>query len=350
MHVRDIIVIGASAGGVSALKELVKGLPKDFDGSIFIVLHIPSYSESRLPWILSQAGPIPAAHPKDGEVIEPGKIYVAVNDHHLILEDGIIRVKRGPKENRFRPAIDALFRSAAYVYGSRVIGVILSGLLNDGVSGLYTIQEHGGIVIIQNPNDAEQPQLPENTLEYITPDYTDVAENMGPLISELTRTPAPKNNKFTAKQLKLLEMEVVIATKGDAFEMGIMNMGEMTPFVCPECHGALVRLVEGKMIRFRCHTGHAYTASSLLSELSEVVERQLWMTMRGLEEMDMLMSNISDHYKEMGNQKAASVFKRKADESGKRAQLIHDLVLDQNQYSEDTRLDLEQRPEVNGKH
>jgi two-component system chemotaxis response regulator CheB len=341
MQLRDIIVIGASAGGVSALKRLVASMPKDFDGSIFIVLHIPAYSESRLPWILNQISPLQALHPRDGDMIERGKIYIAINDHHLILEDGKMRVKRGPKENRFRPAIDALFRSAAYVYGSRVIGVILSGLLNDGVSGLWTIQQHGGVAIIQHPDDAEQPQLPENALEYINPDHIAFASEMGPLLTRLSREAAPDRNKFTPQQLKLLEMEVVIATKGDAFEMGIMDMGELTPFVCPQCHGSLVRLVEDKFIRFRCHTGHAYTASSLLAEISEVVESQLWQTMRGLEEMDMLMNSISDQYQKLGNQEAADLFKSKADVSGRRAQLIHDAVLDQSQYSEDIRLNIE---------
>lgn len=162
---RDIVVVGASAGGVEALKQFVKSLPKDFKGSIFIVLHIPSYSETRLPWILEKACNIEAVLPLDGEEIEPGKIYVAPNDHHMLLQEGKVVVKRGPKENRFRPAIDALFRSAAYVYGSRVIGVILSGLLDDGASGLWTIQQQGGITIIQKPEDAEQPQLPKNVLQ-----------------------------------------------------------------------------------------------------------------------------------------------------------------------------------------
>lgn len=338
MQTRNIIVIGASAGGVTALKQLVSSLPADFKGSIFIVLHIPAYSESRLPTILSMAGPLPALHPRDGDIIEPGKIYVATNDHHLILEKNKIIVRRGPKENRFRPSIDALFRSAAFVYGSRVIGIILSGMLNDGVSGLWTIQQHGGVTIIQDPDDAEQSQLPENAQEYVDADYIVPALDMAPLIAGLIKEPAPKRNKFTPKQLDLLKMEIIIATKDNAFEMGIMNMGEYTPFTCPQCHGALVRLEEGKMIRYRCHTGHAYTASSLLAELSETVESQLWMSMRGLEEMNMLLKHIGDHYKKLGNNKAASLFQGKAKESADRAQIIHDSVLQQDTYSEDIRL------------
>jgi two-component system chemotaxis response regulator CheB len=184
---RDIIVIGASVGGVTALREFVSGLPRDFKGSIFIVLHVPASSESRLPWILSKAGPLEAVHPNDGDAIEQGKIYVAPNDHHLILEKNKILVKRGPKENRFRPSIDALFRSASYAYGDRVIGIILSGILNDGVSGLWTIKQRGGIVIVQSPDDAEQTLLIENVLEYVEPDYIIAASGMGPLISCLAK-------------------------------------------------------------------------------------------------------------------------------------------------------------------
>jgi two-component system chemotaxis response regulator CheB len=341
MLIKDIVVIGASAGGVTALKELVSTLPADFKGSVFIVLHIPAYSESRLPWILEKAGQLPVVHPQDGDLIEAGKIYVAANDYHLILEEGRVRLRRGPKENRFRPAIDALFRSAAQVYGSRVIGVILSGLMNDGVSGLWTIQQLGGIAIVQKPSDAEQSQLPENTLEYVHADYIVSASEMGTLIAGLVFEPAPERNKFTPQQLKLLKMEVIIATRDNAFEMGIMDMGKFTPFTCPECHGALVRLVEGKLIRFRCHTGHAYTASSLLAELSQVVESQLYQSMRALEEMDMLLKNIGEHYEELGDTFSAALFQSKANENAKRAQIIHDSVLQQDQYSEDLRLNRE---------
>ena len=336
---RDIVVIGASAGGVTALKELVKDLPKDFKGSIFIVLHVPSYSETRLPWILSQAGDIEAVLPNDGDEVEPGKIYVAPNDHHMILrDDNKIVVRRGPKENRFRPAIDALFRSAAYIYGSRVVGVILSGLLDDGASGIWTIQQMGGIAIVQKPEDAEQPQLPKNVLQYVDPDYTVAASDMGPLISGLVKEPAPNKNKFSEAELKRLELEVIIATKDNAFEMGIMQMGELTPYTCPECAGTLIRLVESDMIRFRCHTGHAYTASSLASEVTESVETKLWESMRALEEVNMLMNNIADHYEQMNKKDDATLFREKAKRAADRAHTIHDTVLEHDQFSADTRL------------
>jgi two-component system, chemotaxis family, protein-glutamate methylesterase/glutaminase len=153
---RDIVVIGSSAGGITPLSELVGGLPPDFPASILIVQHIPPHAPSMLPEILSRAGPLPAVHPKPNEPIQPGRIYVAPPDHHLLIaESGKAIVARGPKENRFRPSIDALFRSAAYVYGPRVIGVVLSGALDDGTSGLWSVKRMGGMAVIQDPEDAD---------------------------------------------------------------------------------------------------------------------------------------------------------------------------------------------------
>lgn len=338
MNNRDIIVVGASAGGVAALKALVKGLPKDFGGSLFVVLHIPPYAESNLPAILSKAGPLEAVHPSDGDNIEPGKIYVAPNDHHLLVEKGKVLVKRGPKENRCRPAIDALFRSAAYEYGPRVVGIILSGLLNDGTSGLWTIKRLGGTTIVQDPEDAEQPQMPRSALEYVKADFIASVVDMPPILAGLVKETAPEQYKYSEEELKMLKMEVVIATSDNAFEMGIMNMGEFTPFTCPECNGAFVQLLEDNIIRFRCHTGHAYTISSLLAEVSEAVEGMLWRSMRGLEEMNMLLSRIADQYKKMGKRDDAWFFEHKAAENADRARAIHKFVFRQEQYSEDLRL------------
>ena len=341
MATHDIIVLGASAGGVKALKEFAASLPKDFSGSVFVVLHIPAHTESNLPEILSRSGPLEAVHPTSGEAIERGKIYVARSDHHLLLEEDTVVVKRGPKENRFRPSIDALFRSAAYIYKQRVIGIILSGVLDDGVSGLWTVKQLGGVTIVQKPEDAEQPQLPINALEYVEADYTVKASDMGPILTGLVKKPVPEGLSLTKKELKRLSMEIVIATRDNAFEMGIMEMGELTPFTCPECHGALVRLVEGNILRFRCHTGHAYTASALLAELTESVEDLLWQSMRGMEEVNMLTQSIGDQYEKLDNTDAAALFHAKAKEGAKRARVIHDSVFRQDHYSEDIRLSKE---------
>jgi two-component system chemotaxis response regulator CheB len=337
MAKRDIIVIGASAGGITALKAFVGSLSEDFEGSIFVVLHIPPYEETRLAWILNKAGPLKAVQPKDGQPIEGGKIYVAANDHHLILEEGKIVITRGPKENRFRPSIDALFRSAAYVYGPRVIGIVLSGLLNDGTSGLWSIKRLGGITIIQEPGDSEYPQMPNNVLEYVEVNHSLPAAQIGALVQTLMKETAPKKGKLSAEEMKLLKLEVIIATRDNAFEMGVIEMGELTPFTCPDCHGALVRLVEGKIIRYRCHTGHAFTASTLLADITKSVEELLWQAMRGMEETNLLLLNIETHMRGLGHRKQAAIFAAKAEDASHRARIIHDSVFQQEQYSEDIR-------------
>lgn len=337
MAKRDIIVVGASAGGITALTELLNSIPVGFKASIFVVIHLPASSPSALPAILSRAGVLKAIHPVDGQVMKPGMIYVSPPDHHILLEGNRVLVKKGPKENNFRPSIDALFRSAAYVYGPRVIGIVLSGLLNDGTSGLWSVKRLGGITIIQEPSDADFPSMPLNVLDYVKVDYTVRASDMGLLLKRLTTEKASKKPKISKGELSFLKMEVIISKQDNAFEMGIMNEGELTPFTCPECHGVLVRLIEGKFIRFRCHTGHAYTASALLTDLSRNVEETLWQSMRGLEETTLLLNQISDHFNKEGLKEAAAIFAGKADMTTKRARVIHDSIFKQEILSEDLR-------------
>ena len=331
----DIIVVGASAGGVSALTKLVESFPENLNASVFIVLHTSPVSPGLLPNILSRKGPLEAVHPKDGEEFKKGKIYVAPPDHHLLLERGHVVVKKGPKENHFRPSIDALFRSAAYVYGPRVIGIVLTGMLNDGTSGLWSVKRMGGIAIIQHPDDALFPSMPASVLEHVKVDHIVTLDKIGQLLNTLVVKRAPKKISISAKEMKLLKMEVVIATHDNAFEMGIMDMGKLTPYTCPECNGALIGITEGASVRFRCHTGHAFTASNLLSGITQTVEERLWDGMRGMEETTMLLNHLGDHYKKAGNKKMASRFFSKAKEIAKRAQIIHDSVLTQQLLSED---------------
>lgn len=337
MAKRDIIVVGASAGGITALSDMLTSIPEKFKATIFVVLHLPPASPSALPQILSKTGILKAYHAVDGEVIKPGMVYVAPPDHHILLEGNRVLVKKGPKENNFRPSIDALFRSAAYVYGSRVIGIVLSGLLNDGTSGLWSVKRAGGITIIQEPSDADYPSMPLNAMNYVKVDYTVPATQMGTLLQKLTTESAAKRPKLTKEELSFLKMEVIISKQDNAFEMGIMKEGALTPFTCPECHGVLVRLIEGKFIRFRCHTGHAYTASALLADLSRSVEETLWQAMRGLEETTLLLNQISAHFKTYDQKDAARIFATKADMTTKRARIIHDSVFTQEILSEDLR-------------
>ena len=326
-HYRDLVVIGASTGGVAALMELVKVLPADFPAPIFIVMHVPADSPSMLPQLLNSVSALKAREPQDEEVVEAGIIYLARPDHHLLLEGNRVLVTRGPKENRFRPSIDALFRSAAYTYGPRVIGVVLTGYLDDGTSGLWSVQRMGGLAVVQDPHDAEQPSMPTNALEFVAADYVVPLAQLGTLLVRLMQEYAPAKTRLPAVELDLLKIELTIAKQGGGFELGIIDKGKLTPFTCPECHGALTQLIEGKLIRYRCHTGHAYTVSALLSEVTESVESMLYQSMRGLEETKMLLHNIGMHFTETQQTEVAELFFRKADETGQQARVVHQSIL-----------------------
>jgi two-component system chemotaxis response regulator CheB len=332
---RDIVVIGSSAGGVKALIELVKGLPADFPGTIFVAQHIAPYTESLLPHILSTTGPLPALHPEDGQPFEPGHIYIAPPDHHMLLEKGRILVKRGPKENRFRPSVDALFRSAAYVYGTRVIGVVLSGYLDDGTSGLWSVKRLGGITVVQDPADAAFPAMPTNVLEFVKVDHQVTIAGLAALLVKLTTTPIVKKPKVSKTELDRLEVELAIARHDNAFRLGIIQKGELTAYTCPDCNGALTKLIEGNLIRFRCHTGHAYTISALLAEVTESVESTLFQAMRGLEETNMLLEQLGRHFEEADKKEVAAIFFQKAQEMAKRSRIIHDSIFNHQLISAD---------------
>ena len=335
MAKRDIVVIGSSAGGVYALKALAAALPPDCNATIFVVQHVSPHSPSYLPDILNHAGPLKAVHPKDGEPIQRGHIYIAPPDHHLLVEYDQVIVKKGPKENRFRPSIDALFRSAAYSYGARVIGVVLTGLLDDGTSGMWSVKRLGGVGVIQKPDDALYPSMPDNVLQHVEVDYQVPIADMAPLLCRLITETVPDKLELPLTELERLETEVNIAAQDNAFEMGILNLGELTPLTCPECNGALVSIKEGKLIRYRCHTGHAYTASALLADVTRSVEDSFWKAIRSLEEAIMLLEQSARQFAEGGNPAAAERFYQKARESRERAARTREFIFSQEAISED---------------
>lgn len=335
MAKRDIVVIGASAGGVYALKALVSALPPDFDATIFVVLHVSPHSPSYLPDILNHAGPLKASHPKDGEPIRRGHIYVAPPDHHLLVEYDQVVVKKGPKENRFRPSIDALFRSAAYSYGARVIGVVLTGLLDDGTSGLWSVKRLGGLGVVQEPEDALYPSMPDNVLQNVDVDYQVPIAELASLLCRLIEETVPDKSNLLKENMNRMETEVNIAAQDNAFEMGILELGELTPLTCPECSGALVSIKEGKLVRYRCHTGHAYTASTLLADVTQSVEESFWKAVRSLEETVILLEQSARQFAEGGNMAAAEQFSQKARETRERSEKARRFIFQQEQLSED---------------
>ena len=329
---RDIIVIGASSGGIEALRTFVGKLPENFGASIFVVVHTGPESPGILHQILARAGALDAVNPQDGEIVQPGRIYVAPPDRHLILEPGKICLSRGPKENRFRPAVDPLFRSAARVYGPRVIGVILTGGLDDGTAGLWAVKRLGGIAVVQDPDDALFPSMPLNALRHVAVDYSVPLVEIAPLLVQLTRATVDEKGALEVPQH--LDIEVKIAKQDPALDLDVRDLWEKSSYTCPECHGVLLQLKEGGRERFRCHTGHAFSADGLLASLTESIEESLWNAIRSVEESVILMRHIAKHLKD-SDPKSAEEFLQKAEEAQKRSALVRVAAINHEELNMD---------------
>lgn len=298
-------------------------------------MHIPAYAPSYLPDVLSRAGALPASHPVDGEAVLPGRIYCALPDHHLLVEDGKFRVTKGPKENRVRPAIDALFRSAAYSEGPGIIGVVLSGLLDDGTSGLWAIKHFGGTTVIQRPEDAEYDSMPQSAFNQVEIDHNLPARDLAALLIRLTAELArnPWEVEVDEEAKKRTAIEISIASSAYALRKGVMAFGKVTPQTCPECGGVLVEIKEGGFTRYRCHTGHAYTGDTLLVSVTEAIEDKLWSTMRAIEEASMLLDNTGQEYQKAGNLRLAQEYALKARAMDARTKLIFENVIQNKSLS-----------------
>jgi two-component system chemotaxis response regulator CheB len=322
---KDIIVVGTSAGGIEALRVLVGALPEDLPASVFVVLHTSPESPGMLAGILDRFGKLPAASPKDGERIRPGRIYVAPPDRHMLIEPRTVRVTRGPKENRFRPAVDPLFRSAAQVYGPRVVGVILTGYLDDGTAGLWMVKQLGGTTVVQDPNDALVPFMPQNALAHVEVDYCLPLEEIAPLLFRLTTEAAEEEGAYQVP--KDVEIEVNIAKEQKALDAGVLELGEPSNYACPECHGVLLQMKEGTLSRFRCHTGHAYSIESLLADITEKMDDALWNSIRAFEEGELFMRHMAEHLGKGHNGHSAESFLKRAEEAKRRANLLRQATM-----------------------
>ncbi|HEX6848913.1 MAG TPA: chemotaxis protein CheB [Chitinophagaceae bacterium] len=329
-----IIVLGASSGGFEALKRIVQELPSDLDASIFIVWHMSPEVTGILPQVLNRVNKIYAAHAYDNEEIQPNRIYVAKPDYHLLIKNGRVRVTHGPKENRFRPAIDPLFRSAAYSYDKRVIGVILSGALDDGTAGLWTVKQYGGIAIVQDPNDAEVPGMPENALRQVKVDHTIPVSGIADLLVRLSKEPFTE--KLEVMKDEQTKKEIEVAAEENALKKEIMDFGDLSPYTCPECHGVLTRLLNGNIVRYRCHTGHAYTIDSLMTALTEKVEDSLYNAIRAMDESIILLNHLGDHYAESNQPKLASLYFKKAKQASDRSDYVRKAAINHEQLNRES--------------
>jgi len=306
-----VIVIGASAGGVEALRNIASGLPEDLGSAVFVVLHLPPGGTSVLPAILARAGDLSASHPVDGEEIEPGHIYVAPPDNHMLIEDGVVRLARGPRENGHRPAIDPLFRSAARSHGAGVIGVILSGVLDDGTAGLAAVKAAGGRTVVQDPADALYPAMPESAITYVDPQHVVDTAGIAPLLTELATLEPPEAPPAPLEPEVVLE-ETFVASDRSASEAP--QPGEPSGFTCPECSGALWQAEEGGVPRFRCRTGHQYSLETLLAAQSDSIEVALWSAVRALEERSAMLRRIAQRMSSRGSSGTAVRYARQADQ------------------------------------
>jgi two-component system chemotaxis response regulator CheB len=323
----DIVVVGGSAGALEAMKSLAGNLPADFPAAVFMVLHISPTNPGLLPGILTRVGRLRAEPAIDFEPITPGRIYIARPDHHLILEPGRVRVCRGPKENCSRPALDPLFRSAALAFGPRVVGVVLSGGLDDGSYGLWAIKTRGGLATVQDPHEAEVPSMPLNALRQARVDYTLPVAEMPSLLIRLASEPINDNGSAYPPPAGL-ETETRISMEDQPLRSGLRKLGDPSLFACPECHGTLFKLHTGGGTRFRCHTGHAYTAKSLLAHLLESVEDSLWVSVRAVEEFSLLTEHLASHLREAGDQTMAARYEKEAASARGQAESIRQTITD----------------------
>jgi two-component system chemotaxis response regulator CheB len=315
------VVLGTSSGGVDALCEIVSALPARFPAAVLVVLHVGAH-RSILPDMLSRAGPLGARHACNGEPLEPGTIYVAPPDYHLLVADGRARLSNGPKENFARPAIDPLFRSAAIACGPRVIGAILTGRLDDGAAGLQAVQACGGVTMAQDPSDAYAPDMPDNARRAARPDYVLPLKQIGPALVALAGTPALDSRKLPPLTL-VAENEVALAlAQGEA----VWKLATPSTFACPECNDALWEINGSMPPRYRCHNGHAYSACSLSAASDGAVRQSLCEALRALHKKSALSKLRAAYHMRLGEAEDAHRHVRDARRASTSAQILEGLL------------------------
>lgn len=331
---RDIVVIGASAGGIEALQQLLRGLPPDLEASILIVLHTSRHAGSLLPQILQRASGMPARHPQDKTPLRRGHIYVAPPDFHMIIEDNLVRVIQGPRENLHRPAIDPLFRSAAAFHGNRVIGVILTGLLDDGTSGLMVVHARGGEAIVQEPTSALFDSMPRSALEQVPDARVLPLPEISSELIRLVREEVPETEPAVNKT----EVNAIKETRFAEFDMSEIEdedrNGHPSAFACPECGGVLWEVDDHDFLRFRCRVGHAFTARHLGAEQRHAIETALWAALRALEENASLHRRMAERAAKTHPDTAAG-FDDRASNLSANARTLRDFLLRVNEQEEE---------------
>ena len=299
-----VVVVGFSAGGVEAMARLAACLPRDLPAAILMVHHFPANSVSALPSILRRAGPLPAEHAVHDQEIQPGRIYVAPPDRHMLVVENRIHLSRGPRENGHRPAVDPLFRSAARSFGRRVIGVLLSGSMDDGTVGLMAVKRHGGLAVVQEPDEALYTGMALSAIERAGVDHVLPVQDIAQLLTRLTRGPVAPHEGRTAMPPDDRQVQDPAESGTASIEEGALP-GPATALTCPDCGGAIWEHVDGELVRYRCHVGHAYTADSMVGAQANVVEAALWIAVRALEEKAHLSRRLAERTSGRGLERLA---------------------------------------------
>lgn len=319
-----VVVIGASAGGVEALAQLVSYLPPDLRLPIFVVLHVPP-TTSFLPQILDRAGRLPAEHAREGDAIEPGRILVAPPDNHLLLGRHEIHLNRGPRENGHRPAVDPLFRSAVAQHGDRVVGVVLSGSLDDGAVGLSGVKREGGITVVQDPEEAVYPAMPRSAIDATQPDHVLPIREIARLLVSLDGRGAPDPAQSKAEEVTMHADPTQLPP--EAVTQANRTSGEVTPYTCPECGGTLWQIQEGDVIKLRCRVGHSYTEESYSHEKAVSLEAALWTACTALVEKADFSRRLAKRLRSHGHELSAERYEREAANAEEQSELVRRAVL-----------------------
>ena len=320
---RDLIVIGASLGGIEAFQQLAAGLSADLPASVFMVVHMHASGPDLLSELIQKHSRLPVKPAMDGEPIRSGQIYVCVAGHHLLVENDRIRLTRGPRENLARPSVDVLFRSAAYYGGARVIGVVLTGTLDDGTAGLWAIKDRGGLAIVQSPEDAKYPSMPQSAVRHVAVDHVLPLSEIPKRLLELTQATITSQEKTMTDEK--LETEVSIALEANAFQRGARDLGVQSFYTCPECHGSMVDIRDGSVRRFRCHTGHAFSEKTLAEHSPSQIEETLWSALAQMEEHLSLLRQLAQSESDRSD---AETYAQRADSIEKLAHRTRELALD----------------------
>jgi two-component system chemotaxis response regulator CheB len=321
----DIVVLGASAGGVEALITFVAGLPPNLQAALFVVLHFPPDVPSVLDRILAHAGKLSAKMAEDEEPIATGNIYIAPPDYHLLLTETAMRITHGPHENWHRPAVDPLFRTAAIAYGARVVGIVLSGALNDGTAGLIAIKRRGGLTLVQDPSTAVFPSMPQSACTYAAIDYCLSVPALAEKVVELSGVTVSSEERQSVVPSDM-DLEAKVAGLDPTVLDDDTHVGTISELTCPQCRGPLWEIHDGQLLRFRCRVGHAFTAEALVEGQSQTVERNLWMAVNSLEESTQMYSRLALSAHAHGDHRAQD-FDEKVRRFQERTRLIREIIL-----------------------